>query len=387
MSMARLALVCVLAATVAASESDGGHAAPERWTHPGGPAAGNYRTQAVAPDDYGGVLWTYKAKAKVLAPPLTWDGAVFVIDGTSASASLVALDAASGKVLAKTKVKNVGTPRPAVHARSVFLLENGNNLVQYRLRGRKFERRWEYKVGDGASAARILGGEIYVTTPRGLLRLRAGMPQPVWTAAGDWAGEPAIYKGHVYGLVRSGGQLALTAVARADGKVAASLGFDAADGARVAVAETMIAAKLLGQSWALFKRSAKKDSLTLSFERREELVVDPLVGSSIMIGLKAKPRAWHFIRFNKKMPTNVIGRGRTDLVEGTASPISLNGPTICFGPWCSDVNDNSILWRLGSTKEFAAGVRYNAVPTTHRHILLVTKDGSSLHLIGPEEIG
>lgn len=391
MCTARLALIGAalgaLCVTATADPRDGGHAATRRWTHPDGPASGSYRSEAAPPEDFGGIRWTYKARGELLAPPLVWDDAVFVLDGDSRSAQLVALDSEDGEVLAREKVQPGAAPRLAVYARSVFLREEGA-LVQYRLRRKKFERRWEFDVGGDASAPRILAGEIYVATSKGLLRLRAGLPAPVWTAEGPWTGTPAVFRDHVYGLKHAGsGALAFVAVARADGKAAASVEFEAGDGARVEVAEGTAAARLLGRRWALFKRKQEKDKLTLTFERREELTVDPLLGSSIIIGLRAKPPLWHFLRFIEKHPANAMGKGRPDLVDGAAACVSLGGPVICFGAWCGDVNQNEILWNLHGTKEFPHGVRFNAVPADDRRILLVPKDGKRLHLIGPEEIG
>jgi hypothetical protein len=49
-----------------------------------------------------------------------------------------------------------------------------------------------------------------------------------------------------------------------------------------------------------------------------------------------------------------------------------------------------ILWRLDERPEIKAlrnGVRFHAVPARHELLLLVAKDGQSLHAIGPEEIG
>lgn len=384
---ARLALILAFAGATTADDRDGGHAAPRRWTHPDGPASGSYRSQAAAPEDFGGLHWTYKARKTLLAPPVVWDDAVFVVDGDTKDVQVVALDAEDGAVLAREKVRPGPTPGLAVHARSVFLREE-DKLVQYRLRRGKFERRWEFEVGADASAPRILAGEIYVATPEGLVRLRAGLPEPLWTAGGAWAGTPAVFRGHVYGLKRAApGRLELVAIARGDGKPAASLEFEAGDGARVAVAETVAAAKLLGRRWALFERKEEKDELSLTFQRREELAFDPLLGSSILIALREKPPLWHFLRFVAKHPANPIGRGREDLVDGAAACISLGGPVICFGAWCADVNSNEILWNLNGTKEFPDGVRFNAVPADNRRVLLVPKDGKRLHLIVPEEIG
>jgi hypothetical protein len=380
-------LIVALCGAAAADERDGGHAAARRWTHPDGPASGSYRSLTAAPEDFGGIRWTYKARDTLLAPPLVWDDAVFVLDGDAKSAQLVALDAEDGVVLAREKVQPGPAPGLAVYARSVFLREEGA-LVQYRLRRKKFERRWEFDVGADASAPRVLGGEIYVATSKGLLRLRAGLPVPVWTAEGPWMGTPAVFRGHVYGLKRSGsGAVAFVAVKREDGKAAATVEFEGGGGARVAVAEEVAAARLLGRRWALLARKEEKDELTLTFKRREELTLDPLLGSSLFIALRAKPPLWHFLRLIEKHPANPLGRGREDLVDGAAACVSLGGPVICFGAWCADVNQNEIMWNLHGTKEFPHGVRFNAVPADDRRILLVPKDGKRLHLIGPEEIG
>ena len=83
----------------------------------------------------------------------------------------------------------------------------------------------------------------------------------------------------------------------------------------------------------------------------------------------------------------VTAKNRPKLFKGTAAPISLDGATIAFGAWCSDINNNEILWNTMGDAAFQNGVRFNAVPLTHRRILLVPIDGKSVRLIGPEEIG
>lgn len=395
--MARLLpALLALAAAASAGESDGGHAHPERWTHPQGPPSASGRSLARPPLSFGGILWSFKAKRQVLAPPLTWDGAVFVLDGTPKAATLVALDAENGKVLARAEVKAPGDPRPAVHDRSLFLLEHGTGLVEFRLEGRKLSRAWSYSVGEGASAPRILQGEVYVTGPQGLQRLRVGRSRPVWTAAGAFTGEAAVFGGHVYALRREGGSLVLAVHARADGKEVATATVapeakPAGDG-RVAVSEEVAAARIGKGSWALLARKEADGKPVLTFARTVELLSDPVLGRvAVALAPGGDGGAWTVFRTEGQQPVVpfVGGKQRPDLVAGAASPVLLQ-QTLCFGTWAADVNANLVFWHLDERREvrdFAKGVRYPAVPAGHERLLVVPHDGKTLHLVGPEEIG
>jgi hypothetical protein len=383
----------LLAALGQAAEPDASRAAVERWTHPHGSAAGNGRSFARCPDSFGGAVWSFKAQKTILAPPLTWDGAAFVLDG----GTLAALDVEDGRVLARTTV-NIDQPgKIAVYDRDFFCLEE-QRIAQYRLRGRKLTRGWSFEVGDEASAPAILSGEIYLTTKGSLLRLRAGARKPAWRIAGDYVGDPAAYGDHVYALERSGGKLHVVLHARADGQVITSVELGSAPsgrGGRVVVTETMLGAQIPGsaRTWAIVgSKPAGKGPPQLSFLRNETLHCQPSTGRSTFLALAGNPPTWCFLTLSPKQPLiPLVNLERhPQLVKDGVAPISLNWPTVCFGSWAGNVHSMRILWRLDERPEIKAlrgGVRFHAVPARHALLLVVAKDGQSLHASGPEEIG
>jgi hypothetical protein len=394
MRKATLALLLLLAASAPAQEDDGGRAPPERWSHPRGPASGSARSHARVPWSYKGILWTVKAKASFLAPPVTWDGVGFALDVTRKKVTLIAFDR-DGTVLARTVLKPPVLPRPAAWDRSVFLVEEGARLTQIRLKGRSFTRPWTYEAGEGCDPPRILSGEIYMVTPRGLERLRPGSGTPVWTAKGMYRGEPAILRGHVYALRRTEeGRRELVVLKRSDGEIVLSAPVPGAassePGVRVAVSEAMVAVGLPSEeeNWILFKREEKEGKLRVTGARAETLVTDPIVGG---MALALTPKeTWSVFLFGKRPLFHIVSKkDRPELIDGATSPIALNG-MICFGTWAADVNTNRIFWHLTEhrkIKEFDKGLRFNAVPMDHELLLVVPKDGKRIHAIGPEIIG
>ncbi len=372
----------LLATFAAASETDGGHAPPRRWTHARGPASGSARSLARAPRTFGGVLWTYKARDVIAAPPVTWDGVAFVVDGKS----LVALDTGTGKLLARTRV-DTASPRPACWDDAVFLRE-GSRLVQYRRQGRRLVRRWSFDGGPGAGHPRVLDGEIYLPTKKGLLRLRAGSKRPAWTTSGKYRGEPAIYRDHVYALRNVGETLQLVMHRRTDGVAVAEcdVGSAARTGGRVVVADG-IAAVLLPpherQIWSLVQIDGK----TLKPARKKTLLTEPMGGKNMLLALSDKS-VWTIIRLKKDVPL-VSKKRRPDLVVGAPSGVFLN-KIVCFGTWAANVNANRILWHVNERKdttEFKNGLHFAAVPAGHELLLMVPRGAKSLCAVGPEEIG
>lgn len=395
---ATLLALALLAFTARAQDPDGGYAPAERWTHPRGPASGSARSYAASPATFGGVLWKLKAKKAFLAPPVTWDGIAYVVDGSSEAATLLAVQARSGKVMSRVGLKEPGTPRPALHDHSVFLLEEDRLLVQYRFDGRKLARRWSFDGGSGCSPARVLKGEIYLPTRKGLLRLRAGSKKPVWTAPGEYAGEPAVFGGHVYALERREGTFRLAVYRRLDGErvVDCELGPApaGAQGGNVVISSGLAAVLLPPagkQTWSLIEVTAG-ETPTLRFARKVKLLTEPMGGRTMMLALDDQSR-WAILRVAKKKPPMfplTDKQQRPDLVVGAAASTFLSDGVVCFGSWAADVNANQVLWHIDERKDTRGlenGVRFCAVPYDHERLLLVTRDGRTLCAIGPEEIG
>jgi len=390
--MKALLVALLLAGPAIASETDGGHAPAERWTHPRGPASGSARTTARPPRSFGKIRWTLPAKAGFLAPPVTWDGVAFLVDGKAKNktAQLLAIDTDNGKLLARTTITSAGWPRPAVHRRSVFLLEAGQRLVEYTYKGKTLRRGWEFDGGAGASPARILNGEIYFPTRDGLLRLRPGSKKPVWTAKGRFLGAPAVFRDHVYAVTEADGKFGLAALRRSDGGLAASCLIGPLEKPaliRVVVGDNIAAVRLAKTKWAIIELDPKKPALKLN--RTETMFRQPIAGRMLLSLNKA---GWCIFRTKGKRTTHcfVQRKDRPDLVAGTASPIVLAGHRICFGTWLGDLQTNKIFWHLNERPDrttFAKGLFWAAVPAGHERLLVVPAGGKALHCIESEEIG
>ncbi len=365
-----------------ASEKDGGHAAPRRWTHARGPAAYNGRTLAEPVRSWGGPRWTYRAHAKVRGVPVTWDGIAFVLDG----ADLVALDLVDGSVLARTAVA-ARHPEIAVESRAVLVREQGNRLALFRLADRKFHRIWSHECQPDSSAPRILGGEVYWCAPDGLRMIRLGSRKPTWIAAGRYAGAPAVYGGHVYALREDSGKLVLAAHDRGTGKIAARVDLGAGRGGVVGVSQRLVAAKVGNGEWAFLARQSKDGKLTLKFGSRQDASGVPLVGNRV--GIARTDGGWALLRSTAGKKSRVVlikKKDRPELLAGACNAIAHPGSDIGFGTWCGDVNANTIHWHANEGRTLSGGVAC-AVPAGHRRLLMVAADRKQMVLLGPRIIG
>jgi len=392
--MTRRAALTLFLTTSFLAADEGGRAPETRWNHARGPASCSGMSDAEPPESFGRIVWTHKSKGGIRSTPVVWDGAVFVVDGTDARTELLALDAEKGEVWARTAVRQPG--QPTVYSRSVILVEGGTTLVQIRLAGRAFLREWTYDAGAGVSAPRVLDGEIYVTTPRALLSLRAGLSQPAWKVDGTFTGDPAVRGDHVYALRRDGAKLVLSAYARADGKEVTSvaLGERAGTGGRIAVGNH-IAAVLLppeqDRTWTVLSRKAADGALELTVARTEKLLTDPLAVEHTMIALAAEPKAWtqYYTEEKQARLPRVAAADRPELFESPVAPIWLGEACQCYGDWCGDVISNIIFWHARERPAGAVlrkGLRCNAVPVRSGLLLLVPADGASILALAPEEV-
>jgi len=377
------ATLVTLAGPAAADEKDGGHAAPRRWTHARGPAACNGRTFAAPPRSWGGPRWTYRAKRGLRGAPVTWDGVVFVLDGSE----LVALHADDGAVIARAGV-DPALPEIAVEAHCVLVREKQGRLALLRLRNGAFERVWTHEAGRGASAPRILGGEVYLVAPDGLLMVRLGARGAAWTAKGEYAGAPAVYGRHVYALRKDGGNVTLVAHDRADGTAVASVGLGAAGApGLVSVSQKLVVAELGGGAWAFCSRKLddKDKKPVLAPGGRHELRGIPLVGRRVAIA--AVDGGWAVLRVGDNPRSMLVKeKDRPELVRDACAPIAHPGSDIGFGTWCADVNANEIHWHAAEGDALAGGAAC-VVPARHREVLVVASDRRSMVLLAPRKIG
>jgi hypothetical protein len=391
--MRRPLLALLLASTALAD--DGGAAPSTRWSHARGPASSNGVSRAQPPESFGSIAWSYKAKDAILATPVVWDGAVFVVDGSDKKADLVALDAETGQVWARAPVKGAG--QPAVFQRNAFLVEGGKTLVQFRLAGRTLTREWTFEA-PGLSAPRVIDGEIYATTPLGLLSLSPGSNAARWKAEGAFTGEPAVRDGHVYAMRRDESKLLLCAYARADGKEAASVVLSEtaprATGGRVAVGGAVIGALLPPEqerAWAVVSRQVKDGTPELRHVRTQKFLTDPLAGQMILLGVAPEPRAWLIVYANDKQPSHplVSAKDRPELLESPGGCIWLGEACQCYGNWCGDLNSNIVYWHALERPDGAPlrkGLRFDPVPARDERVLLVPQDGKSILALAPEEV-
>ncbi len=387
LAMRRLALALLLAAAVRA---DDGAVAPEtRWNHARGPASGSGISRATAPESFGGFAWTYRAKGEILFPPVVWDGAAFVVDGSE----LVGLDIATGRPWARVAAKAPG--QPVAFAGSAFLVEEGRRLAQFRLARSKLSREWTYDAGPNLSTPRIVDGEIYATTPLALLSLRVGLGTPAWKTEGAFAGEPAVRDGHVYALRRDGASLALAAFGRTDGAEAASVVLSEraeGRGGRVVVGKDIAAALLPPEDrheWALVSRKLAGSELELGLARTEKLLTDPVAGSFAVLAVTEEPRHWCFLTLNPKEARRPFAADRPELLETVVAAVWLGESSQCYGDWCGDPFHNSIDWHASERPEGAhlrKGLRFHAVPARDGLLLFVPADGKTVVALAAEEI-
>ena len=168
-----------------------------------------------------------------------------------------------------------------MYKRQVFLVEEGQRLVQYRLTGRDLTRAWTFEVQTPCSAARIHAGEIYLATKKGLMRLRTGRPRPVWQADGECVGEPAVFGDHVLVMRKaSGGDLELALHARTSGEVVLThplgVGAPKGTGGRIAMSDKTIALlvpPVADGKWVLLRRKYDKDKKTVTLESHGDRVL------------------------------------------------------------------------------------------------------------------
>jgi len=394
MNIPVLLLLLWFAAVSAAAEGDGDRSPASRWAHPFGPPSGSARSHAAAPATFGAVRWRYKARRTLLGPPVTWDGIAFFLDGTAGAAELVALDLLDGSVLSRIGVRKPGAARLAVDRWSVFLIED-RDLVQIRLQAGKLQRRWTRSVGRKAANALVFSGEIYVSSPQALQRLRVGDPHPVWEKKGRFTGQPALFGDHLYALQRDDTGTSLVVFERTDGSPAGNLSLPqkAATGSsrgRVICAKGLVSVHLPGtaSTWALLQRRLDKGRPILEYKRTEEILDEPLSGDAVLLGRIPEPRGWAVLGFGKRPRFLLVdAKQRPDLMEGCASCVSFSG-LICFGNWIGAINGNRILWHLAERpeiKDFARGVAYRTVPGGRGLALAVPAGGKELCGIGPRE--
>ncbi|MGQ0612315.1 MAG: outer membrane protein assembly factor BamB family protein [Planctomycetaceae bacterium] len=377
-----------------AGEQDGAVADAGRWPHPRGPASGSGRSQEEMPESLGPPVWTHAAKSPIVAPPLVWDGIAFLLHGGAKGGSLTALDVETGGLLASASFKTAAAPFPAAWNRSVFLLEGGNKLQEYRLQGGRLAARWSFAAQGECGPPRIHAGEIYLTTSEGLLRLRAGARKAVWRAAGDYEGEPAVYGDHVYAIRRGqGGRRAFVAHDRARGELAAEVELPApakpARGGRVVVADQIAAVLLAPEAqgeWMLCDRALDAGKPTLKAARTEKLLCEPIARDKLLLAITAAGEWAILVTGQQSKHLLATKTERPDLVAG-AGPATVLGGTVAMGTWAIDFSTHEVIWHLRDRKEYApfhAGLRFGIVPADGL-MLLVSADGKTLSAAGPED--
>ena len=381
----------VLLATLAsAREPDGAIAPAGRWTHTRGPASGSARSHAPAIEALGEIAWTFKTKLPVLAPPLAWDGVGYVILGKGKRSTLAALDLTTGEQLAKAILKDIKPMRPAVWDHTVLVPIQGSKIVAYRLHGSKLRWRWTYDAGRGMSAPRVHAGEVYITTPRALLRLRVGRRLAVWSRPGNFTGDVAVFGPHVYALERvKGGRLALTVAERLTGNVTERVEFGedlGTPGGRVVVSEGVVGAADGSLEWHILERATARGAVRLAYKRPLELASSPIAFDDRLFALT--PMVTWLLASPASDDHVVNPRRRRDLFEAITAPVALSG-TAVMGSWAANLRTREILWRLEEHAELwrisKKGLRY-AVPVD-KQLLMIPKDGLQILAVREELIG
>jgi hypothetical protein len=389
----RCAAVLVLLATSAsAREPDGAIAPAGRWTHTRGPASGSARSHAPAIETLGEIAWIFQTKQPVRAPPLAWDGVGYLILGKSKSSTLAAIDLTTGEQLAKATLKDINPMRPAVWDQTVLLPVQGSKIVAYRLYGSKLRWRWTYDAGRGMSAPRVHAGEVYITTPRALLRLRVGRRLAVWSRPGRFTGDVAVFGPHVYALERVKGKLALAVVERLTGNVTerVEIGDDSGrPGGRVVVSEHVVGAAVPPDGdggWHILERTTERGAVHLAHKRAVKLASSPIAFDDRLFALTALA-TWSLESPARGVPV-VLPRRRRDLFVAITAPVALSG-TAVMGSWAANLRTREILWRLDEHTELwrasRKGLRF-AIPVD-KLLLMIPRDGLRIYAVKEELIG
>lgn len=191
----RVLLAVAAVALPAGAEPAGQVADALRWYDPRGCAGGSRRSAAIPVTGDPVEAWKVETRQPVLAPPVHWDGRLYLLCGSGKQRELLALDLFEGRELAR-RILGSGPPtKPVVWDHRVYLRIAEEEIGEFVVVGSGFNESWRHRPACGPlSDPVIFENEIYVGSAHGLLRLSPGRAKPVWkTVCGPARGRAAVY--------------------------------------------------------------------------------------------------------------------------------------------------------------------------------------------------
>ncbi|MHC4549433.1 MAG: outer membrane protein assembly factor BamB family protein [Planctomycetota bacterium] len=374
----------------AAGEPDGAVAEAARWVEPRGCASGSFRSRALPVVTEIEEAWRLELP-RIAAPPVHWDGKGYVVGRTGARAVLVAFDLASGRELARVKLKGYHEGAGLlVWDHMVFVQPGPDQITGYRIERGKLEPVWIFrgrKYEDGWRHPRrpvVHDNEIYCFLGRRLARLRPGSKFPAWVLEDDvdpdLAGRPAVFGPYVFVATMSAdtitadapdnprlhkkelANLYLHVHRRSDGKAAGFLRVCQAvhDPDRKPALQLTVAGETvhIGSRWKLLSTAGFATHVMVPLQLKGDgVALDDRVGlwsyevppahhprGTVVLAVRDDDLQW--MRYRERKFFRLTSRSlQPDLFADRVPPTVL-GDIVYFGSWAMDVETREILWRL-----------------------------------------
>jgi len=382
----------------AAADPDGAVAPPWRWSDPRGTVSGSRRSTAHPITGPLAEAWTLEPKeGPVIAPPVTWDGRLYLLTGEPGDAELLAVDLETGRVLGHHSLAHLAEGATLQVWDDTVYVAAEDKVLGYEFTGRGFRLAWTWRPRQPVHEVVVFEGEVYVLYGMNrdhLAKLYAGRREPEWDRApvdGVFCGRPAIYGDFLYELVVRVAPdtgtwcLYLDPMRRETGagqgcpRLAWFAGDDmppADAAAEITVGpETLVAsapARLAATGGSCRElivacRSPATAPAVLDEQLGLfDLATSPAVTSRGMLAIVlGSPPYWALSTAGKGLQLAEAGT-QPDLFHCKVAPTVL-GDVVYFGTWAADLATHRILWRLPQEV-----VRYPLVPADG---LVVAVDG------------
>jgi len=395
----------------AAAEPDGAVAPPWRWSDPRGTVSGSRRSTAHPITGPLAEAWTLEPDAgPVIAPPVTWDGRLYLLTGEPGDAELLAVDLETGRVLGDRAVSHLPEGTTLQVWDDTVYVAAGDKVQAYEFTGRGFRLGWAWRPGEPVHEVVVFEGEVYVLYGDGrdhLAKLYAGRREPEWDRRpvdGVFCGRPAIYGDFVYELeVRLASDtrtwcLYLDPIRRESGAGQGSprLAWFAGENAPPAAGageitvgpETLVAsapARLAATGGSCRQlivacRSPATAPAVLDAQLGLfELATSPAVSTRGMLAIILDSPPYWAVSTAEGGLQLANATAQPDLFRCRVAPTVL-GDVVYFGTWAADLATQRILWRLPQEV-----VRYPLVPADG---LVIAVDGDGrVHAMRARENG
>lgn len=367
-------------AAVAGGALDGAIAPPGRWIDARGAPSGSRASEAMPVERDVEEAWSLALPAPALAPPVLWDGTLFLLCGDGRAAQIVAVDLGSGALLSKQAAPESPRRYLCVWNGTVLLPKRDHALAGVRFNQNAFVRAFEFDAGGPVDEPVFYEGEIYAVANGALARIHPGLLKPLWTGRRGARGKPAIQGAFVHVLEARDDERMLALYDRASGSLAKVFPIGAtrpaadrggADGVAVRGDAALVA------SSAPFRTEGGSQSHAfVRLDRNEARGLDgfwsfglpPAVHRTGFLGYGRgdKEPAWEVW---EERGGRVLARASTHpwLFRSAVAPAVL-GDVAYFGTWAADLETGEILWKLPIEE-----VRF---PPTPADRLVVVVDGN-----------